>query len=54
MHGFDQGGHAFRRRELGNAVAEVEDMAGIAQFTPPESVTALVETVHAHSRVLRK
>jgi len=27
---------------------------GISQFTPPESVTALVETVHAHSRVLRK
>ena len=27
---------------------------GISQFTPPESVTALVETVHAHSRLLRK
>ena len=27
---------------------------GISQFTPPDSVTALVETVHAHSRLLRK
>jgi uroporphyrinogen decarboxylase len=27
---------------------------GISQFTPPESVTALVEAVHAHSRLLRK
>lgn len=27
---------------------------GISQFTPPESVTALVETVHSHSRLLRK
>ena len=27
---------------------------GISQFTPPESVTALVETVHSYSRVLRK
>ena len=27
---------------------------GISQFTPPESVTALVERVHAHSRSLRK
>ncbi len=26
---------------------------GISQFTPPESVTALVETVHSHSRALR-
>ncbi len=26
---------------------------GISQFTPPESVTALVETVHAHSRAIR-
>lgn len=27
---------------------------GISQFTPPESVTALVETVHSYSRELRK
>lgn len=27
---------------------------GISQFTPPENVSALVETVHAHSRLLRK
>ena len=27
---------------------------GISQFTPPESVTALVEAVHGHSRSLRK
>ena len=27
---------------------------GISQFTPPENVTALVDTVHAHSRLLRK
>ena len=27
---------------------------GISQYTPPESVTALVEAVHAHSRALRK
>ena len=27
---------------------------GISQFTPPDSVTALVETVHSHSRLLRK
>ncbi|MCH2220131.1 MAG: uroporphyrinogen decarboxylase, partial [Dechloromonas sp.] len=27
---------------------------GISQFTPPESVTALVEAVHSHSRLLRK
>ena len=27
---------------------------GISQFTPPESVTALVEAVHSHSRSLRK
>ncbi|MCL2524488.1 MAG: uroporphyrinogen decarboxylase [Betaproteobacteria bacterium] len=27
---------------------------GISQFTPPESVTALVETVHAHSRSWRR
>ena len=26
---------------------------GISQFTPPESVTALVEAVHSHSRALR-
>jgi uroporphyrinogen decarboxylase len=26
---------------------------GISQFTPPESVSALVETVHSHSRKLR-
>ncbi|WP_374493726.1 uroporphyrinogen decarboxylase [Brachymonas sp.] len=26
---------------------------GISQFTPPEHVSALVETVHAHSRTLR-
>ena len=26
---------------------------GISQFTPPENVSALVETVHAHSRKLR-
>jgi uroporphyrinogen decarboxylase len=26
---------------------------GISQFTPPDSVTALVEAVHAHSRALR-
>jgi uroporphyrinogen decarboxylase len=26
---------------------------GISQFTPPESVTALVETVHSYSRSLR-
>jgi uroporphyrinogen decarboxylase len=26
---------------------------GINQFTPPEHVAALVETVHAHSRTLR-
>jgi len=26
---------------------------GISQFTPPESVTALVEAVHSHSRSLR-
>ncbi len=35
------GGHVFN---LGH---------GISQFTPPESVTALVEAVHAHSRRLR-
>ena len=27
---------------------------GISQFTPPEHVTALVETVHDYSRILRK
>jgi uroporphyrinogen decarboxylase len=27
---------------------------GISQFTPPEHVAALVETVHAHSRRLRR
>ena len=27
---------------------------GISQFTPPEHVTALVETVHSHSRILRR
>jgi len=27
---------------------------GINQFTPPEHVSALVETVHAHSRAMRK
>ena len=27
---------------------------GISQYTPPESVTALVEAVHSHSRTLRK
>jgi len=27
---------------------------GISQHTPPEHVTALVETVHAHSRALRQ
>ncbi|HRE15974.1 MAG TPA: uroporphyrinogen decarboxylase, partial [Rhodocyclaceae bacterium] len=27
---------------------------GISQFTPPEHVTALVDTVHRHSRLLRK
>ena len=27
---------------------------GISQFTPPEHVTALVETVHGHSRALRR
>ena len=27
---------------------------GISQFTPPESVTALVEAVHGHSRSSRK
>lgn len=27
---------------------------GISQFTPPENVTALVETVHAHSRATRR
>jgi uroporphyrinogen decarboxylase len=27
---------------------------GISQFTPPESVAALVETVHRHSRTLRQ
>ena len=26
---------------------------GISQYTPPESVTALVEAVHAHSRSQR-
>jgi len=26
---------------------------GISQFTPPEAVTVLVETVHSHSRKLR-
>jgi uroporphyrinogen decarboxylase len=26
---------------------------GISQFTPPESVTALVDAVHSHSRLLR-
>jgi uroporphyrinogen decarboxylase len=26
---------------------------GISQYTPPEHVTALVETVHAHSRAMR-
>ena len=27
---------------------------GISQFTPPEHVSALVETVHAHSRAQRQ
>jgi uroporphyrinogen decarboxylase len=27
---------------------------GISQFTPPDNVTALVEAVHSHSRLLRK
>jgi uroporphyrinogen decarboxylase len=27
---------------------------GISQFTPPESVSVLVDTVHSHSRTLRK
>jgi uroporphyrinogen decarboxylase len=36
------GGHVFN---LGH---------GISQFTPPEHVAALVDAVHAHSRVLRE
>jgi uroporphyrinogen decarboxylase len=35
------GGHVFN---LGH---------GISQFTPPENVSVLVDTVHAHSRTLR-
>jgi uroporphyrinogen decarboxylase len=27
---------------------------GISQFTPPEHVTALVEAVHSHSKVMRQ
>ena len=27
---------------------------GISQFTPPEHVAALVETVHSHSRQMRQ
>jgi uroporphyrinogen decarboxylase len=27
---------------------------GISQFTPPESVAVLVDTVHTHSRALRQ
>ena len=27
---------------------------GISQFTPPEHVSALVEAVHAHSKLLRR
>ena len=27
---------------------------GISQFTPPEHVSALVETVHSHSRAMRQ
>jgi uroporphyrinogen decarboxylase len=27
---------------------------GISQFTPPEHVTALVESVHSYSRAMRK
>jgi uroporphyrinogen decarboxylase len=27
---------------------------GISQYTPPDSVTVLVETVHAHSRLIRR
>jgi uroporphyrinogen decarboxylase len=27
---------------------------GISQHTPPESVSALVETVHSHSRSMRR
>ena len=30
MHGLDQSCHVFRRRELGNAVAEVENVPGVA------------------------
>lgn len=30
MDGFDQRGHAFRRGELRNSVAEIENVAGIA------------------------
>jgi uroporphyrinogen decarboxylase len=42
LHSFGPGpGHVFN---LGH---------GISQFTPPETVTALVETVHAESRALR-
>jgi uroporphyrinogen decarboxylase len=37
-----RGGHIFN---LGH---------GISQFTPPESVKVLVDTVHAHSRSLRQ
>jgi uroporphyrinogen decarboxylase len=27
---------------------------GISQYTPPEHVTALVEAVHSHSKVMRQ
>ncbi|MBP8168920.1 MAG: uroporphyrinogen decarboxylase, partial [Azonexus sp.] len=27
---------------------------GISQFTPPDNVTALVDAVHSHSRLMRK
>ena len=40
-YGADGTGHVFN---LGH---------GISQFTPPENVTVLVNTVHEHSRALR-
>ena len=41
-YGPDNTGHVFN---LGH---------GISQFTPPENVTALIETVHDYSRKLRQ
>ena len=41
MNGLNQGSHAFRRRELRNAVTEVENMTGIARTETVENLFGL-------------